>query len=378
MVKMKKIIDLGNLPLVNNLCDTRDQALKAKRYPLAIYEYENKLMKLNAEINSDEMFSNYLYRSSINIPYIKHCEKMWEQIKKYNPINIIDIGGNDGTLLNAFQKKSTKKLNLNNVDASKSFKTDNEEKGINYYNAYWGELKFPFKADIITSTNVFQHNPNYDIFLKGIAENLNGRWILEFPYFLKTAETDQFDQIYHEHVYYWLVYPLYNIFKKYGLKIIDISEQEIHGGSLRITSSNIKEDKENMDLINQYCTKELSFNFESWESKVKLKIQKDKEFLSQISGNIAFFGAAAKGCVYLNCININDKFKFIIDDTKEKQGKFSPGTGLEIKDRSIINKEKIDYIIILAHNFKEHIIESLRSYGYNGKFITMLPTVEVI
>ena len=377
-MKMKKIIDLGNLPLVNNLCDTRDEALRAKRYPLAIHEHENKVMKLNAEINSDEMFSTYLYRSSINIPYIKHCEKMWEQIEKYDPINIIDIGGNDGALLNAFQKKSIKKLNLNNVDASKSFKVDNEEKGINYYNAYWGELKFPFKADIITSTNVFQHNPNYDIFLKGIAENLNGRWILEFPYFLKTAETDQFDQIYHEHVYYWLVYPLYNIFKKYGLKIIDISEQEIHGGSLRIISSNIKEDKENTDIINQYCIRELSFNFESWESKIKSKIQKDKDFLSQISGNIALFGAAAKGCIYLNCIDINDKFKFIIDDTKEKQGKFSPGTGLEIKDRSIINKEKLDYIVILAHNFKEHIIESLRSFGYNGKFITMLPNIEVI
>ena len=377
-MKMKKIIDLGILPLVNNLCNTRDEALRAKRYPLAIHEHENKVMKLNAEINSDEMFSTYLYRSSINIPYIKHCEKMWKQIEKYDPINIIDIGGNDGALLNAFQKKSIKKLNLNNVDASKSFKVDNEEKGINYYNAYWGELKFPFKADIITSTNVFQHNPNYDIFLKGIAENLNGRWILEFPYFLKTAETDQFDQIYHEHVYYWLVYPLYNIFKKYGLKIIDISEQDIHGGSLRIISSNIKEDKENTDLINQYCAKELSFNFESWESKIKSKIQKDKEFLSKISGNIALFGAAAKGCIYLNCIDINDKFKFIIDDTKEKQGKFSPGTGLEIKDRSIINKEKLDYIVILAHNFKEHIIESLRSSGYNGKFVTMLPNIEVI
>ena len=53
-------------------------------------------------------------------------------------------------------------------------------------------------------------------------------------------------------------------------------------------------------------------------------------------------------------------------------------TGLEIKDRSIINKEKLDYIVILAHNFKEHIIESLRSSGYNGKFVTMLPNIEVI
>jgi len=376
--KMKKIIDLGNLPLVNNLCDTKGEALNAKRFPLIINEYENKLMKLNAEINSDEMFSTYLYRSSVNAPYVKHCEKMWDDIVKYNPTNIIDIGGNDGALLDAFQRKSTKKLNLNNVDASKSFKIDNEQKGINYYNSYWGELKLPFRADIITSTNVFQHNPNYDIFLKGISENLKGRWILEFPYFLKTVETDQFDQIYHEHVYYWLVYPLYNIFKKYGLKIIDISEQDIHGGSLRIVSSNLEADNENLNIINQYCQKEINFNFESWENKIKLKINRDKDFISTLNGNIGLFGAAAKGCVYLNCINMNDRFKLIIDDTKEKQNKFSPGTGLEIMDRSIINKEKLDYIIILAHNFKEHIINSLKSYGFKGKFITMLPDIQII
>lgn len=374
---MKSIINLGNIPLVNNLLNTKEESINCKRYPLEIFQLDNLIMKLGAEINSEKMFSNYLYRSSVNIPYVKHCEKMWEDIKKFNPQNIADIGGNDGTLLKVFKNQSDYKLNLTNIDASQSFKEDNEDAQILYYNEYWGERTFKNKFDLITSTNVFQHNPFYEKFVEGIAKNLDGRWLLEFPYFLETVKTDQFDQIYHEHVYYWLVNPLYIIFKKYGLKIIDISEQNIHGGTLRLIMSNKNEDKEDLSKINYYTTLEQEYNFLSWGNKVYQKILKDKIFLNQIQGSIACFGAAAKGCVYLNAININNKFKYIIDDTKEKQSKYMPGTGLEIKSRDILKQSQPEYILILAHNFKDFIIQSLKEYGFKGKFITMLPSIKI-
>lgn len=376
---MKSIIDLGHLPLVNNLFNSKKESLKAKKFPLKIIEKNNNyIMKLDTEVKSEKMFSTYLYRSSINLPYIKHCEKMWETVKKYKPKNILDIGGNDGALLKAFKRKSEYKIKLTNVDASKSFKKDNQEAGIIYYNEYWGERKFSKKFDLIVSTNVFQHNPFYEQFVRGISKNLNGIWVLEFPYFLETVKTNQFDQIYHEHVYYWLVFPLHNIFKKYKLKIIDISKQEIHGGSLRLIISNKKEHKENIKKINKYIKLEKKFNFNYWEKKIKEKISKDRIFLNLIDKPIACFGAAAKGCVYLNCINLNNKFKYVIDDTREKQNKYIPGTSLKVVSREILKKDNIDYILILAHNFKDYIIKSLKQYGYKGKFIIMLPEIRII
>lgn len=375
---MKEIIDLGNIPLVNNLFDSAESSLNAKRFPLRIIEDDNLIMKLDTEIDSDEMFSNYLYRSSVNLPYIEHCKKMWEEIKNYNPKTIVDIGGNDGALLKAFRSVSKNDLNLINVDASKSFIDENEQAGIKYYNNYWGDLVLESKPDIIVSTNVFQHNPNYRRFLNGIKNNLNGRWILEFPYFLETVKTFQFDQIYHEHVYYWLVTPLVDIFKEYGLKIINISEQNIHGGSLRITSSNLEKDVENIDIINKYINIEKSFDFSIWSYQIKEKINKDKEFINNLSGDIAVFGAAAKGCVYLNALGIQDKIKYIIDDTKQKQGKYSPGSGLKIVDRTVLHKDNPKHLIILAHNFAEYISKSLKSEGYKGIILKMLPKIEFL
>lgn len=375
---MKKIIDLGKIPLVNNLFDTAEESFNAKRFPLRIMQEDNLIMKLDTEIDSDEMFLNYLYRSSVSLPYIEHCKKMWKSIEKYKPKNIVDIGGNDGALLKAFQETAKYKLNLTNVDASSSFIEENEKFGIKYYDKYWGDFLLENEADLIISTNVFQHNPNYRRFLGGINKNLDGRWVLEFPYFLETVKTNQFDQIYHEHIYYWLVTPLLKLFKEYGLKIIDISEQSIHGGSLRIVSSNRKEDQENQDIINNYSKLESEFNFDQWQVDIENKIKSDKEFISNLKGSIAVFGAAAKGCVYLNCLQIQDKISYMVDDTLEKQNKYSPGSKLKIMNRGFLLKNQPDYLIILAHNFKDYIVRSLRKDGFKGNIVVMLPTIKII
>ena len=68
----------------------------------------------------------------------------------------------------------------------------------------------------------------------------------------------------------------------------------------------------------------------------------------------------------------------VIDDTDLKQEKYIPGTGIQIKSREYLKTNKVDYILILAHNFKNYIANSLREYGYKGKIITMLPIIEEI
>ena len=372
-----EIINLGSLPLVNNLFKTKKESLNAKKYGLRVIQDENLLMRLDVEIPSDEMFNQYLYRSSINKPYIDHCRKMWSYIKNFEPKRIADIGGNDGSLLKTFNDLSYNELDLTNIDASSSFREDNESFGIKYVQEYWGDKIFDHKFDIITSTNVFQHNPNYHKFLQGIKNNLNGIWILEFPYFLETVFTDQFDQIYHEHVFYWLLTPLYHLFKQYDLKIIDISLEKIHGGSMRIVSSNRPEHLENKNKIEFFLEKEKNFDFTGWGQKIKTKLNNDKIFIENLEGSVAAFGAAAKGCIYLNCLNTN-KIEYIIDDTPQKQGLFSPGLGLEILNRKTIIDKHPDNIIILAHNFKEYIAESLRNDGYKGNIFVMLPVIEKI
>ena len=92
------------------------------------------------------------------------------------------------------------------------------------------------------------------------------------------------------------------------------------------------------------------------------KIIKDKEWLNGIKEKIAFFGAAAKGCVYLNSLGVNiENFpkSYIVDDTKNKQNMFVPGTGFEVVTRDFLYDEQPENLIVLAHNFKDYIIKSI-------------------
>jgi hypothetical protein len=377
---MHNLLDLGNQPLVNNLFYNKEDSLNAKQYRMAATIDGNLKIQLDTVIPSEHLYEKYLYHSSVSKPYIYHCQKMWHSIKHLKHDVIIDVGGNDGTLLKAFRSQTTDSLKLTNVDASSSFREENIKSGIEYVNDYFNEDLELQKADIITSTNVFQHTPGVEKFLAGIKKHLSpyGVWVLEFPYTLRTFETLQFDQFYHEHYYYWLVTPLFKLFDQYGLHIVNIEEQTIHGGTLRLWISH-KQYSNPTEEIDEYLKAEQKFNFFISAEKMYKKIVKDKLWIKNLKGNISFFGAAAKGCVYLNALGITIKDfpnSYIVDDTLNKQNLFVPGTGFEIISRERLYREQPENLIILAHNFKDYISKSLRP-RYLGKIINMLPNVQI-
>jgi hypothetical protein len=107
--KRVEYINLGNIPLVNNLCETQEEALSCERFPLAVQFFpESKVTCLTDIVNKDNLFLNYLYSSGVNKPYLTHCAEMYDYLShivnfKDNDL-VVDIGGNDGSLLKEFRK----------------------------------------------------------------------------------------------------------------------------------------------------------------------------------------------------------------------------------------------------------------------------------
>jgi len=87
---------LGDIPLVNNLNNTREESFEAEKYPLQVnYFPSSGISALECSIDGDILFSNYLYKSEVNIPYYTHCKEMFKYIQKYTGdkkiLNIADI-----------------------------------------------------------------------------------------------------------------------------------------------------------------------------------------------------------------------------------------------------------------------------------------------
>jgi hypothetical protein len=390
-------LDLGLMPLVNNLNNTKEESLNCPKYPLAVQLFKKSgLSSLTAEIEPNILYQHYLYKSSISQPYIDHCKEMFWFVDTYLQLkekdNVLDIGGNDGTLLKTFLEKKPY-LNVLNVDASENLTKEAEEIGIPSINDYWGiefAKKLNKKFKLITTTNCFQHTAPIESFVEGIALSLDkfGIWCLEFPYWKTSIETNQFDQVYHEHVYYYLVEPLAKLLDKHNLQIIKSVRYPIHGGSMRLLISHKGKVGEAWQQDDYSVPPTLGAeqfiidDYIKWGKNIRNNIRKSKEFILYLKSKgtkIAGFGAAAKGCTYLNAAKIDHNIiDYIIDDTNLKQEKFIPGTGIKIVSREKLKSNPVDYIIILAHNFSDYIIESLKKDGYTGKFIILLPEIKEI
>jgi len=386
--ELKPYLDLGRIPLANNLFNTQEEAINAPRLPLVVAWCENcGLSQLTEVVSGWQLFSHYTYRSSVNQGYIEHCRNMAMDLKHDYGLDKntyhIDIAGNDGTLLETFEKELNHRVL--NVDPAENLCEIANNKGIFSIPEFWGlnvAKRLKGKADLITATNVFAHLDNVTEFLEAckIALKPDGVIVIENPYWMETMEGNQFDQVYFEHMSYWSIRPMMALCEKVNLHLVNLSYQDIHGGTMRYE---IRKQKGNKEITEDYEVNfwnELS-DYQTWAGNIyQLKDEISQKLTTIAKGKkVCAFAASAKGNTLLNFYGIGtDLIEFICDETPEKIGKYSPGTGIPIVGLQSIIDYQPDYVLILSWNFKSEIINKLRPLIPNAKYIVPIPKWEVI
>lgn len=383
----KPYLDLGLMPLSNNLQATKHET--APRYPLQVVFCDNCfLSQLNVVVDPGVLFNNYVYRSGISEGYKSHCRDMAADLRSWginDQSHHVDIAGNDGTLLKQFklvlggdfQKRMI-------VDPAQNFMEENRAAGILQAPFFWNlglAKEMRGAVDLITATNVFAHVDDVADFLLSAHAALKktGILVLEFPYLVDFIDRKEFDTVYFEHLSYFSLTPLLRLANDCGLTILDATRHEIHGGSLRVIMGKTGvANAENVDKI-------LQLEYEKglhkpktyliWAEQVQRVIKDFRNGILSImekGHRIAGFAASAKGNVLLNAAGLTHQhIEYILDETPEKKGKFSPGTGIPITDFGYQYTWPY-YLIILSWNFAEEIKDKCRRLGYQGKFILPL------
>jgi len=391
--KLTKYLDLGLMPLANNLEFTAKGAREKERFPLQVMFCEEcSLSQLSVVINPVKLFQYYTYRSGVNGGYVTHCKNMAASFEgKLNDTSFhIDIAGNDGTLLKQFKDKFG--LRVLNVDPATNLTAISESIGVPACVEFWSsELatkleKQHGKADLITATNVFAHLDDITDFLIGCKTILSetGTLIIENPYLIDFIENMEYDTVYFEHVTYWSITPMMRLCDKLGLTLYDCEKQDIHGGTMRYYIS--KKKQQLTKSLTDYFILEKPYSkietYAKWSEDVKSSAAAFSSNLLELKKQgfkIAAFAASAKGNTLVCHCRINtDVIDFIADETPEKIGKYSPGTGIPIVNKSEIMKQQPDYIVLLAWNVSEIIMQRVRDLGYTGKFIVPIPQFGVL
>lgn len=404
---LKLYIDLGDLPLSNNLCSGPIEI--AEKYPLQVLMCGDcGLSQLSIVVDPQVLFGHYVYRSSINTGYVKHCRRMAADLKKEYGLTedsfMVDIAGNDGALLREF--KSEIGLSILNVDPAVNLGAICQATGIPTLTEFWS-LETARKilnldraanskskdtgptdrrADLITATNVFAHVDNVYDFMEGVRVLLKpntGVLVMEFPYLIDFIDNNEFDTIYFEHLSYFSLRPLIRLCEKVGLWVKKVEKQDIHGGSVRV---HIGHGKGHDNTVKDFILwNEYKLNFKSYTDFAANAKKTITEFRNKIITlkshhyKIAAFAASAKGNTLLNCAGLTcGSISYIVDETPEKIGKYSPGTFIPVVSMLDMKKNPPDYLVILSWNFKEEIMRKCKDAGYTGKFIIPIPHFEII
>ena len=397
--KLKKILDLGEMPLANAFLDKNQLSQREIFYPLRVVWCEScSLLQIDEIVPPEVLFKDYIYVSGTSEALRKHFEGLATEVVNNFKLNseslVIDIGSNDGTLLKEFKKHY---LEVIGVEPAANISKMAQENGIKTINNFFSAdiakkiLKDNGKADAITATNVVAHTNDLDDLLKGVSYLLkdDGVFVIEVPYLVDLLESGEFDTIYHEHLSYFAVRPLKKFFEEHDFKIINVERVKIHGGTIRIFITKKKSRYNINKNVNQLVSLEIKkgLNKETAYRKFAERIEKLKEDLVNLlqklkseNKKVIGYGAAAKGNTLLNYYNIGpDLIEFIADLSPMKQNKFTPGTHIPVYSPEKIYESKPDYMLILAWNFTDEILkQQLKFKEMGGKFIIPVPEVKIV
>lgn len=387
---------LGEMPLVNHFLK-KEEISREEKFDLSVgFCPQCCLIQLLNIVSPEKLFRSYVYFSSTSTLFLEHCKKtadyLTEKLNLGPQSLVLEIASNDGAQLQYFKELGIQVLG---IDPAENIAEIANKKGIktlpDFFNFVFAKKlrkEKGIRADLIFGANVLAHVPEIIDFIKGVKIVLKpkGTAVFEFPY-IKGLMENKFDTIYHEHVFYYSLLALINLFKKVDLEIYDVEMTPMQGSSLRIFISHLGNFEISVNIRN-LIAQEIKDGFGKletyrWLNKSVIKLRDDLlnllKNLKSEGKKIAAYGAAAKGNILLNYFGIKNYLDFIVDKSAAKQGLYTPGTHLLIYPPEKIYEEKPDYLLILCWNIADEVIEQLKDYhDKGGKFIIPIPEIKIV
>jgi SAM-dependent methyltransferase len=400
-------LSLGNLPLSDGFLDEAQLGEQEPRYPLDVaFCPECALVQILETVPPEKLFgADYPYFSSFTDTLLRHSESNVRERVAERGLGsgslVIELASNDGYLLQYYRERGIPVLG---IDPAPGPVAVARGKGIESLQAFFGsalaaELAAQGRrADVIHANNVLAHVADTNGFVKGIATLLkdDGVAVIEAPYVRDLIDHGEFDTIYHEHLCYFSVTALKNLFERHGLFLDRVEPLAIHGGSLRLFVE--KHDRPGRDRpgrdtpghsVAEYLQSErrLGLNRLGYYAGFSVRVAGIRSELAALlqdlkarGARIVGYGAAAKGTIMLNYAGLGpDVLDFVVDRNVHKQGRYIPGVRLRIEAPERVLERQPDYLLILPWNFKDEIMAQQDEYRRRGgRFIIPVPRPSIL
>lgn len=370
-------------PLDLVLCEKRDESCG--------------LLQLGHSFDMSKMYEEYPFTSSTNSSMPKILKDVLDSALAYINLKendlVLDIGGNDGTLLSFLKDK---KCDLLCIDAAKNIKPVFSSNKFSMITDFFNERVYKSttfkKAKLVFSIAMFYHLSDPVQFSKDVAACLadDGIWVIQMAYLPAMIKTTMYDNIVHEHAGYYAADHLRWIMEKIGLEIFDVTLNDVYGGSFRLFIK--KKGHPKYPPTERYHKvlrgeKEIGIydlatyvNFMKRVGKTRTDLLRLCRKIKSQGKKIWIYGASTKGNTILQYCGItNDLIEAAADSNPFKLGKYIIGADIPIKTEDVMRSVKPDYLLALPYSFIEGFMKRESGLINTGtKFIIPLPDVRII
>jgi SAM-dependent methyltransferase len=391
-----KVISLGNQALTGVFpkVSENDPAIG----PLELIRCaECTLVQLRHSFSPEAMYGdNYGYRSGLNASMVQHLESKISKLASKFGISsksvVLDIGSNDGTSCNKWLAYTNQVVGM---DPTANKFASYYDKRVKFVSDFFSSKRFldlSDKADMITSIAMFYDLDDPVHFAQEIYQSLseNGVWHLEQSYLPSMLAANAYDTICHEHVEYYSLTSLNEIFIRANLKIVEVALNDVNGGSIAVTVAKNTNTKYQTPEYLSWLLKEEHYdlyeNPSTKLSELQKRVEHHKESLIDLlvrlrkEGEIWGLGASTKGNVLLQYCEIDENLITAIADVNpDKMNRVTPGTRIPIKSEGEWERALPRYSLVLPWHFKRTFLSRSDNYSLDGgQLIFPLPRIEVL
>lgn len=367
-------------------------------YPIDLYLCRQcGLAQLLDVIDPEVLYGEYIYLTGSSMGLAEHFRGYAKSVSERCRLSpnslVVDIGSNDGTLLQGFKGLGLRVLG---IEPAKHIAAKANASGIDTIDQFFAPpmtksmvAKYGH-AKLITANNVLANIDDLMSWVEAVNDLLatDGVFVFESYYLADLVENMVFDFIYHEHLSAFSVKPIKALFKRVGLELIAVERVSTKGGSLRYfiqrSDGPLEEDgsvakllafEEGMGLYRKET-------YEAFAKNINILKEQTRAFLIEANRqgkSVAGFGASVTGTTLIYHFQIGEYIEYLVDDNLAKQGRYSPGLHIPVLPTSALYDRKPDYVIILAWRFAEMFIKNNAAYIADGvSFVIPVPEFKII
>jgi hypothetical protein len=381
------VLDLGLHPLPDDLVKIGDDR-KCDEYRLEVLFCDRcKTAHQKYQLPREQLFfPEYHYRGGQTQDVLSGMEQLVDSVEDHFSVRgayVLDIGCNDGSLLDAFRRRGAITSGIEPTDAAK----EAQEKGHAVMHTFFDcqaavdYLRHHVPPDVITFTNVFAHIEDLEELLAAlrVIKAPYTRVVVENHYLGSVIDRHQFDTFYHEHLRTYSFTSFLHIAKRLDMHASNVEFPARYGGNIRVFM------EPGVDEFTTTLEREETFGERLQHLNTQVAIWAAKKRSDLMGYIVRDYPAAVtplsavafptRASILIRLLHFTENHIAAVYEKEgsKKIGYYVPGTRIPIKsDREFDMYRQQSPLLNLAWHIPKEIDARWKGLGYGGEFVQVI------